>query len=596
MSTATAWRVGRELAGRYKRRLAAYFAVLVLATGFEGFGLGLLLPIVQTMGDGGEPNIFSTYATRLFALVGIDFTFTNLIVVFSLASLAKFVLLALSLHLMRSLSATIAYDLRRGAYQNLMDLPISYFYQVRTGDLVATQYTSAQNAAAVFESAAGVASGLFFCVLYLTLNALISWPLTLMVGALASLSYYFVLPRFRVGFIKGSEEKEVMDAVNSHLFDTLSGIKTIKTFDNAALHLGQFQRKIKRFRELSVEIMDNRIVAQFFYEPFIFLLAVLCLYVAVEYLSMPFATVGVFLVIFIQTLPKLKAVNAHWIAVHEFLPHLLKVQDLVDREGKTYLPSGTTPVETLERDIRFESVSFRYGRRDENALSDIDALIEKGSTVAVVGPSGGGKTTFVDLLLRLHDPTEGTIRMDGVTLSDIRPGDWRRLIGVVEQAPHLFHDTVASNIRYGKPDATDEEVVLAAKMAYAHEFIKELPQGYESVVGDRGQTLSGGQKQRVALARALVRAPQLLVLDEATSSLDSEFERLIQAAIQTLRGGITIVVVAHRLSTVRDADKILVIDGGRIIETGTHDELMSRPGRYQELVTLQGGAETERQP
>ena len=204
-----------------------------------------------------------------------------------------------------------------------------------------------------------------------------------------------------------------------------------------------------------------------------------------------------------------------------------------------------------------------------------------------MGSSGSGKTTFVDLFLRLHDPTQGAVYVDDVDLRDVSVSEWRSLIGVVEQDPYLFHDTVYNNIRYGNLEAGEAQVRKAAETAYAHEYIRELPEGYQTIVGNRGFKLSGGQKQRLALARALVRSPRILVLDEATSSLDSGFERLIQTAVRNLSGRMTILIVAHRLSTIKDADKILVLEGGRIVEEGDHLALMRRGGRYRKFVELQ---------
>jgi len=575
----------------YRTLLSGYLAVLVMATASEGFGLSLLLPIMGSVTGKGGDSFLTRRAQDLFELAGLEFSLPSLAAVLCLALIAKYGLLMCTMHLARVLSARATRDLRDQAFRNIMDLPLSYFYRTKPGDLVATQFNSAQNAGAIFEYGANFFNGVFFCLLYLTINSIISFRLTLIVLGVSGVSYFFILPRFRTGFRKGDEEKSVMDDVNSYLYDTLSGIKTVKSFDNAASHIKNYQARIDRYRDLSIEIVDNRIVVFFFNEPVMVLLAVGLLVAAVRFFGIPFSSVLVFLVVLIQILPKVKLINNNWLVFQENLPHLEKVRALIDRNDKQYLPEGSVRADSLGGDIRFESVSFRYSQTEENALSDISAVIEKGLTVAVVGPSGGGKTTFVDLLLRLHDPTEGTIRVDGVALSDIQSGDWRRLIGVVEQDPYLFNDTVSNNIRYGKPDATREEIEQAAKLAYAHDFIEKLPEGYESFVGNRGMKVSGGQKQRLALARALICEPELLLLDEATSALDSEFERLIQTAIHQLRGRMTIVIVAHRLSTVRDADKALVIEGGRIVESGKHEYLMGQKGRYRDLVNIQAGSE-----
>ena len=231
-------------------------------------------------------------------------------------------------------------------------------------------------------------------------------------------------------------------------------------------------------------------------------------------------------------------------------------------------------------------MSFAY-RDGEPALHDISFGVPKGSLLALVGPSGSGKSTLVDLLVRFFDVSSGRITIDGVDIRNTRVRDLRALMGIVSQETVLFHDTVRANIAYGRADATDAEVEAAARAAHAHEFVQKLPHGYDTVVGERGVELSGGQRQRVAIARALLRDPPILVLDEATSSLDSESERVIQDAIEKLLEGRTVFVIAHRLSTVQRADEILVMDEGRIVERGTHASLVAQGGTYRRLYDLQ---------
>ena len=275
----------------------------------------------------------------------------------------------------------------------------------------------------------------------------------------------------------------------------------------------------------------------------------------------------------------------------ERLVELLGATDTVnDPVGPRALPAPA------KGDIRFEDVSFRYpSRPDQSALSDISLHVKPGETVALVGPSGAGKTTVIQLLLRFYDPQEGRILLDGLPLTDLARSDFRRAIALVPQDPAIFAASARENIRYGRPDAGDAEVEAAARAAAAHDFIVALPDGYDSYLGERGVMLSGGQKQRIAIARAILRDAPVLLLDEATSALDAESERLVQAAVDDLARGRTTIIVAHRLATVKKADRIVVFDQGRIVATGSHDALVAEGGLYARLARLQftGGAITD---
>jgi ATP-binding cassette, subfamily B, bacterial MsbA len=265
---------------------------------------------------------------------------------------------------------------------------------------------------------------------------------------------------------------------------------------------------------------------------------------------------------------------------------------LLDQTAEVLDRPGARPVRRFEHALRLESVGFRYGD-GEPVLSGVDLEIRPGEVVALVGPSGSGKSTLADLLPRFHDPVEGRLTMDGMDLRDLRLAELRALFGIVTQETILFHDTVRANIAYGLDGVPQERVEAAARAANAHDFIEEMPDGYETVLGERGVRLSGGQRQRIAIARALLRNPPILILDEATSALDTESEMQVQQAIDELLTDRTVIVIAHRLSTVRRADQILVLDRGRVAERGTHEELLARGGLYHRLHELQFATERD---
>jgi len=580
-------RFALEWAGSLRWRVVRYGCVLLVTTTLEGFGLGMLVPILQTISAQADDNVFVRFMTQAFALVGLPYSLRTLIAVFTTVILAKYLVVAYSRHLARVLSAEITYGLRRRTFDHLMGAPLGYYYRVRLGDVVATLVTSSQNAGAIVEYGMLMLSAVVFCVLYLTLNMLISVPLTLLAMALAVVAYLAILPRMRRGYGQGTEEKTLIDRMNTFLYDRLAGIKLVKAFGTEATQLRRFDGIIDRFRALAIEITDNRVIASLFMEPLLFLLIVVSLVVSIEMLDLSIASMLAFLVVFVQILPKAKVIQANHLLINELLPHVSRIQALIESAGVRERLVGDRPITGLTRAIRFEEVAYRYPGTRERALDAVSVELRAGTTTAVVGGSGGGKTTFVDLLLRLHDPEQGRITIDDAPLTEIDPVAWHRIVGVVEQEPYLFNETVRDNIAYGQTSADADAVRQAAIVAHAHEFITQLPDGYETMVGTRGMTLSGGQKQRIALARALVRHPAILVLDEATSALDTESERLIQQAMTELHGRTTLVVVAHRLSTIRHADQILVLERGRIVERGDHDALMTRSGRYRDFYDLQ---------
>ncbi|MFO0072852.1 MAG: ABC transporter ATP-binding protein, partial [Gemmatimonas sp.] len=294
----------------------------------------------------------------------------------------------------------------------------------------------------------------------------------------------------------------------------------------------------------------------------------------------------VFLVQVMRLLQPLKQLSQTPAAAQQSLASAERVFEILDAPAETTTDRGTRDVATFEREIAFSGVGFQYDG-GAAALQDVTFTARKGEVVALVGASGAGKSTLVDLLPRFLDPTAGRITLDGVDLREIRLGALRALTGIVSQDTVLFNDTVRANVAFGRPDATQAQLDDAARAANALAFIEALPEGWDTNLGERGSRLSGGQRQRVAIARALVSDPPILILDEATSALDVESERLVQEAIDRLLEGRTVFVIAHRLATIQHADRILVLDGGRLVEEGAHDALLARGGPYARLHALQ---------
>ncbi len=294
-----------------------------------------------------------------------------------------------------------------------------------------------------------------------------------------------------------------------------------------------------------------------------------------------------FVFVFYRLIPRLSATNNFLALAGQYWPFVDRIAQLLRTDDKEYMADGAHPFAGLRRTIEFRNVSLHYLEGEPWAVKDLSCVIPKGSLTALVGTSGSGKSSVADLVLRLFDPTAGEVLVDGIDLRQLNLACWRGSIGVVGQDTFLFNATVRENLTFGRPDAGESEVLAAARAANVHEFVERLANGYNTVIGDQGYRLSGGQRQRLALARAILREPEILVLDEATSDLDSRSEQLIQKSLDSQRGERTILVIAHRLSTVARADQILVLSQGQLVEQGTHDELLAWNGHYAQFWRLQ---------
>jgi len=481
-------------------------------------------------------------------------------------------------------------DLRVRLYRHLLTLDLNFFQRTRSGQLISTVMVDADRTKqAVTASLAALFQNLVLILGTLAFLATISPRLTLITVATAPILIFGIrglLGRLRRHSRLWQEEQGQLTATVS---ERLGAMKLIRAYGGEAAEARFFADQAARYRKRVQRTQRYSSMTSPVSELFGGLVLTLIIWAAanpavtgVELGAA--ATIG-FLVGSLKMMSPLKSISqfpASWAIAQASAERVFALLDEPSAEADA---PGAVPAR-FERDIVFDRVSFAYAD-GRPVLMDITFTAPKGSIVAIVGPSGAGKTTLLDLLPRFHDPVSGEIRLDGAPLPSLQRASLRSLLGVVSQDTVLLNDTVSANISYGRPGATIAQVEAAAGAANAAEFIAQLPGGYDTLLGERGTRLSGGQRQRIAIARALLRDPPILLLDEATSALDTESERLVQDAIERLMRDRTVLVVAHRLATVLDADLILVLDGGQLVERGTHQELLAENGLYRRLYDLQ---------
>jgi ATP-binding cassette subfamily B protein len=576
-STWTLFRLWR-FAQPYKGQLILGFILMLLGTAAHQVPPYLTAPLVDKVLiplQNGQTVPTATIAMYLFALLG--------------AGLLAWVLSWGKTYVLALVSERIAADLRTTTYEHLLRLSLEYFGGKRTGDLL-SRVGSESDRIAVYLSlhltdfASDVVMIVMTAVILFTMDPYLAM-ITLVPLPFIGWMIHFVRYRLRTGFEKIDR---VWGEVTNVLADTIPGIRVVKAF-------AQEQREAKRFREanhhnLLVNDRINKIWSLF--SPSVSLLTEVGLLVVWAFgiwqVSNGKITVGMLLmaIAYISRFyGRLDSMSRIVSVTQKSASAAKRIFDILDHVSSVPEPAKPVRVGKVEGRIEVRDVGFRYGNREVNR--GISLNIAPGEMVGLVGHSGSGKSTLVNLICRFYDVSEGAILVDGVDIRSYAISDYRQNIGLVLQEPFLFFGTIAENIAYGKPEASRAEIIAAARAAHAHEFILRLPQGYDSMVGERGQGLSGGERQRISIARALLIDPRILILDEATSSVDSETEKEIQKALENLVQGRTTIAIAHRLSTLHRADRLVVLDRGKVVEEGSHDVLMAKEGAYFNLYQAQ---------
>jgi ABC-type multidrug transport system fused ATPase/permease subunit len=484
-------------------------------------------------------------------------------------------------------------DLRNEMYHKVLVLPLSYFSEQKKGDIISrmssdvleVEWSILSSLEAVFREPLTIIMfvlTLFFLSPQLTLFVLVMLPLSALLIGLIGRS------------LKRSSEKgqKKLGNILSIIEETIGGLRIIKGFTAIDSANEKFKKNNQTYTRLMIGLYRKRDLSSPLSEFMGVSVVVSILYfggrlILGENATIDAATFLVYIGIFSQILPPAKSITAAFYNVQKGAASVERIEEILNAEEKIVEKSNAIHKTDFTSKIEYKNLSFYYVD-DTPVLNNIDLDITKGKTLAIVGASGGGKSTLVDLLPRFYEPQKGKILIDGIDIKDLVIDDLRSLLGIVTQESILFNDTVFNNIALGVEDrVSEEEVISAAKIANAHEFISQMDNGYQSNIGDRGQKLSGGQRQRLSIARAVLKNPPILILDEATSALDTESERLVQDALENLMKNRTSLVIAHRLSTIKNADEIVVVENGEIVERGTHKQLLEKKGVYARLHALQ---------
>jgi subfamily B ATP-binding cassette protein MsbA len=570
-------------------------AVIVVATSFasslcDGISIGMLIPLLSNIQgvEGGDrlprmlqaaTDMMSSYPVTTQIYLSIAFVVT--------AMLLKNLLLGVSIRFGYRVSSGLAADLRRQATGMLLDVGLEFHHRSKAGELIEKAvYSPAALEDLVRNAVEMVAQIITFLVLF-SLLIILSWKLTVVTALIGIVFMWLISVYTRRLFAIGQEFATSSRSLLSGMHEGLGGIQVIKSFGREESQRQRIGTMIDRQRRASLRLNFGNYAVHLLTDVLGALSIGVLFIVSMRIYEFDTKVLIVLLLPFVyvitRIIPVLKQINVARAVIASRWAFMRVVYDFLRLEDKPFVKSGEKDYPGFRSEIRFDQVTFRYDAASAPALDNVSFRIERGKTTALVGRSGSGKSTIIGLLQRHYDPQQGALLVDGLPIDQFDAKSFRRSLGVVSQDVFMFNDTVRFNIGFGADDPDDRRVVDAARRAGAHEFITQLPDGYDTVLGDRGMKLSGGQRQRISIARAVLRDPEILILDEATSSLDTRTEEQIHEAIAELGRDRTVIVIAHRLSTIENADRIIVMKNGRVAEEGAASELLAMDGEFRWL-------------
>jgi len=571
---------------------AAILGAGVFAAALEAVGLSFILPIVELVQSTGTPETGADGILGAFVAVyrflGVPFTLGTVVAGVSLALTVRWT----STFFVRWLRSALAVDYTRAlqtrAFDSALDARIEYFDREGSNDILNAIVTQTEYAGRVIKHVVNFLEQGFLCLVYLLVALVIAPVLT--VVAIAFLGGLSLLFRrvLEPGYDIGDRVADANESVQQVAQAGTQGIRDTKLFGLKSEFLEEFLDAVDQFAGSSIRLRRNQQAIQSFYNLLTAISVFLLVYVAIAFADMSLGALGLFLFAMFRLGPMASTLNTRLYEIENTLPHLVRTQAFIDGLERNREPNtGTAPVPTEVERVAFDDVRFSYEGQTEDALGGISFEVENGEFVGFVGRSGAGKSTVVALLTRLYEPDSGEIRANGRSIHGMDIDAWRSRVAVVRQRPYIFDDTLRYNLTIGNRDASRAALDRVTRIARVDEFFDDLPDGYDTQLGDDGVRLSGGQRQRVALARALLTDADVLVLDEATSDLDSTLEKEVQKSIENTDRAYAVVGIAHRLSTVANADRIHTMADGEIVETGSHEELLDDGGQYAQLYDLQ---------
>lgn len=575
----------------YPWGIPAIIILGILSSFSEGLGISLFIPLLQGLDQANAQAINGNFLLRIFNQLFIHFPPNTRLIIIALCILGA-VLLKNCLSYSNSilfawLNSQIGHRLRSDIFNQFLTVNCSFLEGKESGKLMNTLATETWRTSQALGVLVNLIINICTILVFTTLLLLISWQLTILVAV--SLGLISVLIQFLTRQVKslGQQAVEANKTLGSRMWEGFAGMKIIRTFGRESYEQERFDVTSKEVRDtfFKLDMLSGIVNPLSEVLSVILLLSILVIVLLQDQTTLP--TLLTFIFILYRLQPQVKQLDSGRVSLVALTSSVEDVMSLLDSSDKPYIRSGQIPFEGLQQSICFKSVTFCYNAQETPAIQDISICIPRGKTTALVGPSGAGKSTLIGLLYRFYDVTEGEIYVDDCPLQQLNLDAWRSRMALVSQDIHMFSATVRENIAYGRLEATEEEIIAAAKLANAHDFISQFPYAYETKVGDRGVRLSGGQRQRIALARAIVRNPEILILDEATNALDSIAENLIQEALNTLSQNRTVIVIAHRLSTIEQADQIIVMEEGRVSEQGNLQHLLKLNGLFAKLYQLQ---------